>query len=232
MRVDLARLDDLVDFDNRGACALGKARIEVLTAASKFAVSQSVSAVGGNEGVVDANGRFKDERFFIEEAHFFVRGDWCADACAECSPRKYVIGSGEPAAPRRQSLLRSQARCALLPAATPRLRAGYWVLRCSVPTSTESPAPTPLSPGGSGFRTTTGSKLGPGYWGSYMPALKRGVAAGRSAQRACERSSDWRRGAAGSPDPDYVLAGATLGSLWNRRIRCRPSRPPKRLWRR
>ena len=29
----------------------------------------------------------------------------------------------------------------------------------------------------------------------------RGVAAGRSAQRACERSSDWRRGAAGSPDP-------------------------------
>jgi hypothetical protein len=28
-------------------------------------------------------------------------------------------GSGEPAAPRRQSLLRSQARCALLPAATP-----------------------------------------------------------------------------------------------------------------
>src|SRR5207302_6109539 len=26
-------------------------------------------------------------------------------------------------------------------------------------------------------------------------------AAGRSAQRACERSSDWRRGAAGSPDP-------------------------------
>src|SRR3954453_20010106 len=35
-----------------------------------------------------------------------------------CSNRP---GSGEPAAPRRQSLLRSQARCALLPAATPRL---------------------------------------------------------------------------------------------------------------
>src|SRR5437879_4302763 len=31
-------------------------------------------------------------------------------------------GSGEPAAPRRQSLLRSQARCALLSAATPRVR--------------------------------------------------------------------------------------------------------------
>jgi hypothetical protein len=30
-------------------------------------------------------------------------------------------GSGEPAAPRRQSLLREQARYALLPAATPRL---------------------------------------------------------------------------------------------------------------
>ena len=36
--------------------------------------------------------------------------------------------------------------------------------------------------------------------------LKRGVAAGRSAQRACERSSDWRRGAAGSPDPDKCKA--------------------------
>src|SRR5438132_1104357 len=35
-------------------------------------------------------------------------------------------------------------------------------------------------------------------------ARTRGVAAGRSAQRACERSSDWRRGAAGSPDPDSL----------------------------
>src|SRR5207302_1392007 len=38
-------------------------------------------------------------------------------------------GSGEPAAPRRQSLLRSQARCALLPAATPRVRATAVVRR-------------------------------------------------------------------------------------------------------
>jgi hypothetical protein len=37
--------------------------------------------------------------------------------------RSRCSGSGEPAAPRRQSLLRSQARCALLPAATPRVRA-------------------------------------------------------------------------------------------------------------
>jgi hypothetical protein len=37
--------------------------------------------------------------------------------------RDRYSGSGEPAAPRRQSLLRSQARCALLPAATPRVRA-------------------------------------------------------------------------------------------------------------
>jgi hypothetical protein len=36
----------------------------------------------------------------------------------------------------------------------------------------------------------------------YGTARTRGVAAGRSAQRACERSSDWRRGAAGSPDPE------------------------------
>src|SRR5207245_4909824 len=42
-------------------------------------------------------------------------------------------GSGEPAAPRRQSLLRSQARYALLPAAAPRVRAvgGWCVVRCS-----------------------------------------------------------------------------------------------------
>ena len=46
------------------------------------------------------------------------------------------------------------------------------------------------------------SERGPEHCGAYLPALKkRGVAAGRSAQRACERSSDWRRGAAGSPDP-------------------------------
>ena len=51
----------------------------------------------------------------------------------------------------------------------------------------------------------TSVRFGPVPCGAYMPALKRGVAAGRSAQRACERSSDWRRGAAGSPDPDYVL---------------------------
>jgi hypothetical protein len=36
-------------------------------------------------------------------------------------PHGTSSGSGEPAAPRRQSLLRSQARSALLPAATPRL---------------------------------------------------------------------------------------------------------------
>jgi hypothetical protein len=33
---------------------------------------------------------------------------------------RWCSGSGEPAAPRRQSLLRSQARYALIPAATPR----------------------------------------------------------------------------------------------------------------
>jgi hypothetical protein len=35
-------------------------------------------------------------------------------------------------------------------------------------------------------------------------ARTRGVAAGRSAQREA-RSSDWRRGAAGSPDPEHLL---------------------------
>ena len=49
--------------------------------------------------------RFGPELVSVEEAHEATRCD--------------AIRSGEPAAPRRQSLLRSQARCALLPAATP-----------------------------------------------------------------------------------------------------------------
>ena len=43
--------------------------------------------------------------------------------------------------------------------------------------------------------------------------IKRGVAAGRSAQRACERSSDWRRGAASSPDPERHDARALRAGL-------------------
>src|SRR5207253_2351723 len=51
-------------------------------------------------------------------------------------------------------------------------------------------------------------------------ARTRGVAAGRSAQRACERSSDWRRGAAGSPDPELVIlvternGGSSNSAAW------------------
>jgi len=30
----------------------------------------------------------------------------------------------------------------------------------------------------------------------------------RGKERTAKRSSDWRRGAAGSPDPDFVLTGA------------------------
>src|SRR5207302_670562 len=43
----------------------------------------------------------------------------------------------------------------------------------------------------------------------WAAARTRGVAAGRSAQRACERSSDWRRGAAGSPDPELVTSAGS-----------------------
>jgi hypothetical protein len=43
-----------------------------------------------------------------------------------------AFGSGEPAAPRRQSLLRSQARYALFPAATPGMKGlfGDWWRPC------------------------------------------------------------------------------------------------------
>ena len=56
----------------------------------------------------------------------------------------------------------------------------------------------------SGWRDTSGHNAWPATQrrSTRCDVLKRGVAAGRSAQRAYERSSDWRRGAAGSPDPD------------------------------
>src|ERR1700704_1649438 len=54
------------------------------------------------------------------------------------------------------------------------------------------------------FQRSPVSASGAHAWGE---APSRGVAAGRSAQRACSRSCDWRRGAAGSPDPDDVMAG-------------------------
>src|ERR1041385_6461478 len=42
--------------------------------------------------------------------------------------------------------------------------------------------------------------------------LKRGVAAGRSAQRACERSSDWRRGARRAP-PNRINSRCLYSAL-------------------
>jgi hypothetical protein len=56
-------------------------------------------------------------------------------------------------------------------------------------------------------------------------ARTRGVAAGRSAQRACERSSDWRRGAAGSPDPENLPPDPEL------EISARPVSRPRELGR-
>ncbi len=219
-------------------------------------------------------------------------------------------GSGEPAAPRRQSLLRSQARCALLPAATPRVRAephlcgvaylhprakdlGFvgrvdrqevtartasrstspsvkrshpqasWRVSLGpseglIPTAlSQAPLGTsqdliptaswqaPLGPSEGLIPTASWqAPLGPSQ-GQTQAALwpiprqplrglgdtalssavyrratpqrcgsarTRGVAAGRSAQRACERSSDWRRGAAGSPDPKGRTATPRAGS--------------------
>src|ERR1700674_4519519 len=64
-------------------------------------------------------------------------------------------GGGEPAAPRRQSLLRAQARYALLPAATP--REGRFAPRRTLP-SPRSPGqlpPTPVNPVATGSLETT-----------------------------------------------------------------------------
>src|SRR5207253_2911145 len=111
---------------------------------------------------------------------------------------------GEPAAPRRQSLLRSQARYALLPAATPRLMGLRQAIRPDSPLEFE---PVTLARNEKADSHPGVSRL------RARIARTRGVAAGRSAQRACERSSDWRRGAAGSPDPSalyYTNVGRRL----------------------
>ena len=139
-------------------------------------------------------------------------------------------GSGEPAAPRRQSLLREQARCALLPAATPRLK----VLRTS-DKGQISVSPTAYPQGESEYvrflacPALLAAALGGGHPHDGGSARTRGVAAGRSAQRACERSSDWRRGAAGSPDPELLTLTLSLGLLatslsFSFRLRCRACR--------
>jgi hypothetical protein len=138
--------------------------------------------------------------------------------------RRIRSGSGELAAPRRQSLLRSQARCALLPAATPRVRAepplcGRPLLeRVSRPPRTRhDTVRDPFDPAQHGRCLADICLYGPPFLSCQRSAraeqecrpfkpceapFKRGVAAGRSAQRACERSSDWRRGAASSPHPE------------------------------
>jgi hypothetical protein len=57
-----------------------------------------------------------------------------------------------------------------------------------------------------------------GATNSRLEHVRGGVAAGRSAQRACERSSDWRRGAAGSPDPGNSYRAAPISVLTVRRV--------------
>ena len=118
--------------------------------------------------------------------------------------RTYRPPRQPPTLPRRQSLLRSQARYALLPAATPRERRF-------------APARTPIIPRdplllNRGRQATSPDRRAMRVLAAGAKRPSRGVAAGRSAQRACERSSDWRRGAAGSPDPYYDTARNFAGS--------------------
>jgi hypothetical protein len=101
-----------------------------------------------------------------------------------------ALGSGEPAAPRRQSLLRSQARYALLSAATPRMMGasrGLYLFERSTPT-------------GCYARHRLRNRLRRGEALEGGSARTRGVAPEVSVQRAGERSSERGRGAAGSPD--------------------------------
>src|SRR5258708_15206443 len=67
--------------------------------------------------------------------------------------------------------------------------------------------------------------MGAAWWfgGPACGFVKGGVAAERSAKRACERSSDWRRGAAGSPDPYYRATRNSLGSRLSGELVFRPA---------
>src|ERR1700682_3282510 len=86
---------------------------------------------------------------------------------------------------------------------------GSRATRCLLTTRSrrETDSKTRLPPGLDRLPSIVGSHE---HRNSQHPAPKRGVAAGRSAQRACERSSDWRRGAAGSPDPYEFTADPSL----------------------
>src|SRR5437660_2798026 len=89
---------------------------------------------------------------------------------------------GKPAAPRRQSLLRSQARYALLPAATPRVRAA------AHRTAARPKTLLPMRQEGTLRQTCAAPDLAPDHLSvtdaitrCHREARARGVAAGRSA---------------------------------------------------
>src|SRR5262249_12358625 len=54
-RRDFARLDDLVDLDDRALGRLGEARIEVLVASAELDVAEAIGAITAAEGVVETD---------------------------------------------------------------------------------------------------------------------------------------------------------------------------------
>src|SRR5579863_5071876 len=92
-----------------------------------------------------------------------------------------VSGSGEPAAPRPRSLLRSQARCALTSGATPRVRAP---------------------------RAERWQHLGGSCDASLRSRIQ--IGRYELLHTFALRSNERGRGAAGSPDPAHLLPAAPL----------------------
>jgi len=156
------------------------------------------------------------------------RGSLRPPAASRCSARSSLrapsrgdpphgtrCGSGEPAAPRRQSLLRSQARCALLPAATPRLmglrpvvpprfRAGRpWT---GLPPDCRSQIPNRWACNESSCLGVPIQVLTPPRGGQHVAGGRRGKE--RVARN--ERSSDWRRGAAGLISGQFLVERASI----------------------
>src|SRR3977135_1718180 len=115
-----------------------------------------------------------------------------------------MVGWGGPAAPPRQSLLRSQARCALLPAATPRLTCAHvgsvmlWTI--SLPARRRSASSDGQRPQRFGAAARTNVSGGSPREGARSE-LASGAATGGGGPQAPPTRNSFCAGGAGSLDP-------------------------------
>src|SRR5437868_12613080 len=113
MWINLARVHDLVDLDDRNTRRLGEAGIEVLCTAAELTVPHPVGALRGHEGVVDADSGFEDERLAIEEADLLALGDGRSHAggCVDASQTGAASAQALDQSALRHDFVLDLARC-------------------------------------------------------------------------------------------------------------------------